>query len=83
MKPKPQIVGIFENADKTVTTWHMMGTWNDYATLCGIDGDDPICNQFGVTFGKSTQKIDCPACLATWKRCQEYKIRNFLVDPDN
>jgi hypothetical protein len=73
----PPIIGIYEDSEKTIITWHMAGAVTDHATLCGIDGDDPVCGQYGVVYGGIYQKIDCVQCKTIWDRAMQYKAKNF------
>ena len=42
---------------------HITGAVSDYATLCGLDGDDPTIAQ--VTVG-SSDRVNCQQCINIW-----------------
>lgn len=48
-----------------------------YATLCGLDGDDPTCEQAMATV-QDDEKIDCSVCLDIWQVCRGYTRRDFV-----
>lgn len=54
---------------------HMEGLSN-YATLCGMDGDDPSVGQrpAEVDIGR---RIDCPHCRDIFNQCKAYRRRDF------
>jgi len=45
-----------------------------YATLCGLDGDDPTAGQKTVKLPKNP-RITCETCLAIIRHAKEYKVR--------
>lgn len=47
-----------------------------YATLCGLDGDDPTCEQAMSTV-LDDEPVDCQACLGIWQACQPFSRRDF------
>jgi len=59
-------------------TIHIPHTYGNYATLCGLDGDDEYfsVNQKTVPTPKG-KKVNCEACLSIWKTCQEYTKKDF------
>lgn len=76
-KPRPHIIGVYWNPEKTDISWHISGAISDYATICGIDGDDPNGGQCGTVSGTTYQKIDCRQCKDIWEMCMKYKASNF------
>lgn len=63
------------SVDGTVQT-HIPHPDGNYATLCGLDGDDdnPASRQFTVAAGA---KIDCADCLAIFEACGAYRLSDF------
>ena len=62
--------------DETAT--HMIGA-GDYATLCGLDGDDlPDFSQ--VIEAPILGKCDCVECVSIWLACKEYNETE--IDPN-
>jgi hypothetical protein len=53
---------------------HIGGVDGTYATLCGMDGDDPSCGQF--TTG-SSNKVTCPHCINIWQMCRSIPARDL------
>jgi hypothetical protein len=73
MKFAPK-VAIVCDGDRQI---HMAGDGN-YATACGLDGNDPTAGQsMSATTNLSTDKIDCPHCLRLWELCRQYGKRDF------
>lgn len=62
------------------TQVHMSDATGNYATMCGLDGndDDPSVDQFTVPT-KAGAKIDCPECFAIWQTSKGYKTSDFKV----
>jgi len=71
---KKDIIGVIEGDDKDnystsaiknkITRWHLVGgAVTDHATLCGLDGYDEACGQFGIVKHKPGQKVDCDECI--------------------
>ena len=58
---------------------HMIGD-GTYATLCGVDGDDPNAGQFMSTVNDH-EKINCAACVRLWTACRAFSRGDFLVPP--
>lgn len=58
---------------------HLEGVNSNYATLCGLDGDDPRLNQ--VSFGPMKPmigaKCTCRDCMSIWIEAQKYKRSDF------
>lgn len=50
---------------------HATGTNPNYATLCGLDGDEGLVSPAG------REKIDCPQCRAIWGHCKDYHQSEF------
>lgn len=67
------LVGI--DADGVID-WHIPGVINDYATICGMDGNDHLSGQRPVvTQPLRGQKITCHHCWAIWSRVMSMRIR--------
>jgi hypothetical protein len=47
-------------------TRHAHGVSQDFATLCGIDADDPSVGHGGVITAPRGQKITCTQCHTLW-----------------
>lgn len=57
---------------------HLPHTTNNYATLCGLDGDDPHFDTQQKTIPtKSGAKVDCPHCKAIFKVATKYRLSDF------
>lgn len=54
--------------------WHARGSVQDYATLCGMDGDDPTVDQFGTVDAPRSQKITCAQCLAIFRAMRDLRL---------
>lgn len=50
---------------------HIMGAVGDYATICGLDGDDEYINQSIVD--SVSDEVDCSLCQAIWAKCRKIK----------
>lgn len=48
----------------------------DYATLCGLDGDDPAIGLYTLPTPKGA-KIDCEQCQAIWLLCKQFRSSSF------
>lgn len=60
-----KLVGVHTEEDGL--QWHLPGCISDYATLCGLDGDDPGVGQSMETATPPRgQKCNCPHCRAIW-----------------
>jgi len=60
---------------------HMMHTNGNYATLCGLDGDDPDGSVDQETLPlpiTHTVPIDCPDCKDIYCLCLEYNRTDFV-----
>lgn len=57
---------------------HASSTNGVYATLCGLDGDDPdpAVQQSACTVNPQ-DKITCPDCFAIWFTAKEYRRTDF------
>lgn len=52
------------------------GSGVDYATLCGLDGDDPGAGQYPAELPKQA-KIDCVACRQIFERARQLRKTDF------
>lgn len=56
--------------------WHIPGCGGgDYATLCGMDGNDPCVGQTGTLPARRGQKITCRYCRQIWLELTALGIR--------
>lgn len=55
---------------------HMLSCVNDYATMCGLDGNDPTLGQ-EIMDGNCKEKINCQHCISIWKMSKKYKESDF------
>lgn len=56
--------------------WHAPGVGGaDYATLCGLDGNDPTNGQHGLVDAPPGQKITCGQCKKIWSDIVALKLR--------
>jgi hypothetical protein len=54
-----------------------LGNGGNYASLCGLDGDDPGSEQAAGELPWNA-KIDCPQCQDMWKAWGRFKPRDFV-----
>lgn len=57
-----------------VTQTHLPHYSQNYATLCGLDGDHPFLKQFSA---KPGNKVDCAECSAIFDVCSEFRASDF------
>lgn len=69
---KPPVVGVKVDGQVGI---HIPGTAN-YATLCGMDGDDPALKQEPAIVPRNAY-INCPHCRAIWERAKMFKRTDF------
>lgn len=50
------------------------GARSDYATLCGLSGNDDEQQEQPA---KSGDKVNCPACFAIWECVRHYRKSDF------
>jgi len=56
--------------------WHIPGLGGaDYATACGLDGNDPNLGQNGMITPTRGQKITCKLCKAIWSDLVTLRLR--------
>lgn len=68
-----KVVGVVVDG---ATEWHIPGCGGpDYATLCGLDGNDPGVGQTGVVQALTGAKIDCDECKRIWMGLSELRLR--------
>jgi len=53
---------------------HATDVTGNYATLCGLDGDDLTIGQKTVELPKNP-RITCKTCLAIIRHAKRYKVR--------
>jgi hypothetical protein len=61
-----------------VVSIHAPDVTGNYATLCGIDGDDPGCGQFPAKVPKWA-KIDCKTCQMIIRLARTYTEKDFYA----
>lgn len=49
----------------------------EYASLCGLDGNDPSIEQSIVPLPEN-QKINCSQCRLLWTQWKQYKESDFV-----
>lgn len=47
-----------------------------YATLCGVDGDDPELEQYPAEMPKG-KRITCKQCYRIFKACKDLRAADF------
>ncbi len=62
-----------------VRTVHITAATGDYATLCGMDGDDPTVGQFPSKVVRG-EKIGCSTCREIWETCRRVKPGDFVAE---
>jgi hypothetical protein len=77
-----KIIGVVIDGE---TSWHAanVGTGPDYATLCGIDPDDPAIGHTGTVEPKRGQKITCQECFNAWRGVVDLALRQSDFSLDN
>lgn len=56
------------------------GADGGYATLCGMDGDDPGCGQRPAELPMGA-KIDCGQCKSIIRMARKYSEKDFYEPP--
>lgn len=69
-----RVMAIKVKHTETKDSVHMEGDGN-YATACGLDGDDPKTDQAGAS--QTKEKINCLTCLQLWETAHGYKKSDF------
>ena len=73
------IVGIRtqpREADDGAIEWHIVGLAStDYSTACGIDGNDPVVNQFGLVDAPRGARVTCRECFLLWTGFRALPLR--------
>lgn len=61
---------------------HAGDATGNYATLCGLDGDDPDQHvQQSMSIVKRGEKINCDQCRSIWSKARQYRISDFEEKP--
>ena len=60
-----------------VVSTHLPGE-NNYATLCGLDGNDPNVGQEPASVGRR-RRVTCPDCFRLWNTCRPYALADFTA----
>lgn len=73
---KGKYVAIVQQGELNI---HMAHQNQNYATLCGMDGDDPdgAVDQRIVSISAGA-RIDCDDCRKIWEVAQRYKASDFV-----
>lgn len=58
---------------------HMPDSSGRYATLCGMDGDDPDPSVQQLVIPSTRRKITCVACYSLWREAQLYTKSDFEI----
>lgn len=66
-----------------VTSIHFPHKNGNYATLCGMDGDDPdkTVDQMEIELPKNA-RVDCEDCIALFDVCKKYKESDLCRPPN-
>lgn len=67
-----KIIGVKEEG---FTGWHLVSDNGDFATLCGLDGDDPMAGQLGLVEPRRGQKVTCPQCKSIWLHVVDLRMK--------
>lgn len=59
------------------TNVHLPDALGSYATLCGLDGDDPGC-ELETSDTPRGAKVDCDQCASIWQLCKTFRASVFL-----
>lgn len=60
---------------------HLPGAIGDYATLCGLDGnDDSRSVDQHPTDVPRNAKVNCAHCSALWKTARRYSAKDFSTE---
>lgn len=54
--------------------YHVPGVVGDYATLCGLDSNDPSIGQYAAPTPKG-QKVNCTECETIWRSLKQLCVR--------
>jgi hypothetical protein len=60
---------------------HASGVIGDYATLCGMDGDDLSVGQRPAPL-QIGARINCQHCILIIRTAKKYRERDFATGPD-
>lgn len=81
MKEKGNFVLItFAGDEEASVQTHMPGFTSDYATFCGVDGNDPQTGQMGVRYAPKGAKLTCPTCVKAWMVCRAVRPSQVCQD---
>lgn len=58
---------------------HITASYGSYATICGMDGDDPGCGQYPAEVPKNG-KVSCLDCYRTWQMSKSFKRSDFILN---
>jgi len=65
-----------EDGDEGEVRIHLPDASGCYATLCGLDGNDPAVGQRLVDLPNGA-KVNCQQCKAIWAVAKKYKASDF------
>ena len=57
-------------------TTHIAGGVPEYATLCGMDGNDPGISQLTVETPRGA-KVNCVVCYSIWQEAKQWRASDF------
>lgn len=60
-------------------TTHMRHPTGNYATLCGLDGDDPDVAVQQQTIMSLAKRIDCNDCILIWRIARSYRPHEIVI----
>ncbi len=56
---------------------HMAGSYGDYKTVCGCDGNDEFAGQLPAKVQR--KKVTCDHCWLIWQYAQDFKASDFRI----
>lgn len=62
-----------------LTFTHIGESVGDFATLCGLDGDDPGVLQRTVPTPNGA-KVNCAHCWGIWNICRDWRASDFAKE---
>lgn len=57
---------------------HLPHPTENYATLCGLDGDDSDHNT-RQSIAEPGKQVDCQHCIAIFELCRRYRAKDFIL----
>lgn len=86
-KRSEQIVGVWlePKADgfSEAIEWHIINVaGTDYATACGLDGDDAYAGTFGTEPARPGTRVTCMQCRTIWDGFRSLRLRDSDFERD-